>query len=141
MNPNQDGKVYEEVELRLRSSLSAHNCTGYEVMFRCSKTPKAYCNVARWEGPLGRFTMLKETLGSKYGVQDGDEVRATMFGNVLTVFINGAQVVRLQRRQVHERKPRDRVLSRRSHRRDRRIRVFKFHGNRQIERRRFSNSK
>ncbi len=95
VNPNQDGKVYEEVELRLRSSLSAHNCTGYEVMFRCSKTPKAYCNVARWEGPLGRFTMLKETLGSKYGVQDGDEVRATMFGNVLTVFINGAQVVQL----------------------------------------------
>ncbi|MGD0579825.1 MAG: hypothetical protein ABSC08_12950, partial [Bryobacteraceae bacterium] len=42
VNPDQDGKVYEEVELRLRSSLSAHSCTGYEVMFRCSKTPQAY---------------------------------------------------------------------------------------------------
>jgi hypothetical protein len=41
VNPNRDGKVYEEVELRLRSSISPHNCTGYEVMFRCSKIPEA----------------------------------------------------------------------------------------------------
>src|SRR5215472_13300558 len=46
VNPNQDGKVWEEVELRLRSRISPHNCTGYEVMFRCSKIPQAYCNVA-----------------------------------------------------------------------------------------------
>jgi hypothetical protein len=39
--------------------------------------------------------MLKETQGSKYGVQDGDVVKATMIGNVLTVFINAAQVVQL----------------------------------------------
>jgi hypothetical protein len=39
--------------------------------------------------------MLKETQGSKYGVQDGDVVKATMIGNVLTVFINGAQVVQV----------------------------------------------
>jgi hypothetical protein len=63
VNPNQDGKVWEEVELRLRSSISPHKCTGYEVMFRCSKIPKAYCNIARWEGPLGKFTMLKQTEG------------------------------------------------------------------------------
>jgi len=50
VNPNQDGKVWEEVELRLRSSISPHNCTGYEIMFRCSKIPKAYCNIARWGG-------------------------------------------------------------------------------------------
>ncbi len=28
VNPNQDGKVWEEVELRLRSSISPHSCTG-----------------------------------------------------------------------------------------------------------------
>lgn len=95
MNPNQDGKVLEEVELRLRSSISPHNCTGYEVMFRCSKIPRAYCNIARWEGPLGRFTMLKETYGSAYGVKDGDVVKATMIGKVLTVYINGAQMIQL----------------------------------------------
>ena len=95
VNPNQDGKVWEEVELRLRSSISPHNCTGYEVMFRCSKIPKAYCNIARWEGPLGKFTMLKQTEGSKYGVKDGDVVKASMIGNVLTVYINGTKMIQV----------------------------------------------
>jgi hypothetical protein len=95
INPNQDGKVFEEVELRLRSSISHHNCTGYEVMFRCSKTPQAYCNIARWEGPLGKYTMLKETHGSEYGVKDGDVVKATMIGKVLTVYVNGVQMIQL----------------------------------------------
>jgi hypothetical protein len=95
VDPNQDGKVWEEVELRLRSSLSPHNCTGYEVMFRCAKTPHAYCNIARWEGPLGKFTFLKKTEGSKYGVRNGDVVKASMIGNVLTVYINGVPVVQV----------------------------------------------
>jgi len=93
VNPNQDGKVWEEVELRLRSSISPHKCTGYEIMFRCSKIATAYCNIARWEGPLGKFAMLKQTEGSKYGVKDGDVVKASMIGNVLTVYINGERVI------------------------------------------------
>ena len=95
VNPNQDGKVWEEVELRLRSSLSPRNCTGYEIMFRCTKIPQAYCNIARWEGPLGEFTYLKKSEGSKYGVKNGDVVKASMIGNVLTVSINGVQVVQV----------------------------------------------
>jgi len=95
VNPNQDGKVWEEVELRLRSSISPHNCTGYEIMFRCSKIPKAYCNVARWEGPLGKFTMLKQTEGSAYGVKDGDVVKASMIGKILSVYINGVQMIQI----------------------------------------------
>ena len=87
-----DDQVYEEVELRLRSSLSAHNCTGYEVMFRCSKSPKAYCNIARWDGILGAWMMLKETHGSQYGVADGDVVKASIKGDMITVWINGVQV-------------------------------------------------
>jgi hypothetical protein len=94
-NPNQDGKVWEEVELRLRSSITPHNCTGYEVMFRCTKIPQAYCNIARWDGPLGKYTMLKETGGSRYGVKTGDVVKATMIGKILTVYINGKQVVQI----------------------------------------------
>jgi hypothetical protein len=95
VNPNQDGKIWEEVELRLRSSVSPHQCTGYEVMFRCSKIPKAYCNIARWEGPLGKFTMLKQTEGSQYGVKDGDVVKASMIGRILTVYINGVQMIQI----------------------------------------------
>lgn len=95
VNPNQNGKVWEEVELRLRSSISPHNCTGYEVMFRCTKIPQAYCNIARWEGPLGKFTYIKKMQGSKYGVKNGDVVKATMIGNVLTVYINGVQMIQV----------------------------------------------
>lgn len=85
--------IYEEVELRLRSSLSPHNCTGYEVMFRCSKSPKAYCNIARWDGLLGAFMMLKEAHGSQYGVADGDVVKASIKGEVITVWLNGVQIL------------------------------------------------
>ena len=95
MNPNRDGKVWEEVELRLRSRISPHHCTGYEIMFRCSKIPQSYCNIARWEGPLGKFTMLKQTEGSKYGVKDGDVVKASMIGSVLSVYINGVQMIQV----------------------------------------------
>jgi hypothetical protein len=95
VHPNQNDKVWEEVELRLRSSMTPHSCTGYEVMFRCSKIPQAYCNVARWEGPLGKFTYLKNLGGSKYGVKTGDVVRASMIGDTLTVYINGEQIFQL----------------------------------------------
>ena len=93
VNQNQDGKVWEEVELRLRSSLSPHKATGYEIMFRCSKSAHAYCNVARWEGPLGKFTYLKKAGGSQYGVANGDVVKASMIGNVITVYKNGVQML------------------------------------------------
>jgi hypothetical protein len=95
VNQNKDGKVWEEVELRLRSSISPHHATGYEVMFRCAKTPQAYCNIARWEGALGKFSYVKQVVGSQYGVADGDVVKASIIGNVITVYINGIQMIRV----------------------------------------------
>lgn len=95
VNPVDDGSANEEVELRLRSTIAPHSCTGYEVMFRCTKAANAYCNVARWEGPLGKYSMLKENYGSQFGVKTGDVVKASMIGNVLTVWINGVQVTQL----------------------------------------------
>ena len=91
MNPNE--KIYEEVELRLRSSLSAHKATGYEILFRCLKTDSAYAEIVRWNGPLGDFTYLSRAKGSRYGVADGDVVKATIVGNVITAYINGVQVL------------------------------------------------
>lgn len=90
---NQNDKIYEEVELRLRSSLSAHRATGYEVNFRCSKTGSAYTQIVRWNGRLGRFTILKTAEGSRFGVAEGDVIEATIFGNVITSYINGGQVL------------------------------------------------
>jgi len=87
-----DDKAWEEVELRLRSKLGPHNCTGYEVMFRCSKSPQAYCNIARWDGILGAFMMLQENHGAQYGVADGDVIKASIKGEVITIWLNGKQI-------------------------------------------------
>jgi hypothetical protein len=90
---NQNDQIYEEVELRLRSAFSAHKGTGYEILFRSSKTAKAYCEIVRWNGPLGSFTYLDRAKGSQCGVANGDVVKATMVGNAITAYINGVQVL------------------------------------------------
>jgi len=90
---NQKDEIFEEVELRLRSSLSAHKATGYEINFRCLRTDKAYTQIVRWNGPLGDFTYLNAKGGSPFGVADGDVVKATIIGSVITVCINGTKVL------------------------------------------------
>ena len=92
-NVNSTERVYEEVELRLRSSLSARRATGYEINFRCSKTQKAYAQIVRWDGGFGKFTYLATQNGAQYGVADRDVVKATVVGNVITAYINGVQVI------------------------------------------------
>jgi len=89
---NQTDSVYEEVELRLRSTISAHNITGYEINFRCSKTGNAYSQIVRWNGALGNFTYLSAKDGAQYGVTDKDVVKATIVGSVITVYLNGVQI-------------------------------------------------
>ncbi len=86
----QRGQVYEEVEIRLRSALSAHSNTGYEVNFRCTHDGSQYVEIVRWNGPLGKFTYLKKAVGP--GLRDGDVVKAIIVGRVITAYINGAQV-------------------------------------------------
>lgn len=89
---DQTDSRYEEVELRLRSTISAHNSTGYEINFRCLKTANAYSQIVRWDGPLRAFTFLRTYRGAQFGVTDKDVVKATMIGNVITVYINGVQI-------------------------------------------------
>lgn len=89
----QTEEYFQEVELRLRSTIALHVCTGYEVFFRCLKTENAYAEIVRWNGPRGDFTSLRKLSGPNYGVQDGDLVEATIDGNVLRGFINGVEVI------------------------------------------------
>ena len=79
-----DSTTFEEVELRLRSSLSAHSCTGYEVNFSV-KPDNPYCQIVRWNGPLGDFTLLD---ARSVGVVNGDVVKATAVGSTITCYIN-----------------------------------------------------
>ena len=90
---NQTEKYYQEVEIRLRSSLSPHRCTGYEVFWRCLKTQNAYAEIVRWNGKVGDWTSLKKHTGAQYGVKDGDLVKATIAGNVIKGYVNGVEVI------------------------------------------------
>jgi hypothetical protein len=92
---NQNDSYSEEVEIRLRSAMSAHSNTGYEILFKCSKTTNAYMEIVRWNGPLGNFTYLIRRPGAQYGVKNGDVVKATIVGNVITAYINGVEVARV----------------------------------------------
>jgi hypothetical protein len=90
---NQTEKYYQEVEIRLRSTLTPHHCTGYEVFWRCLKTQKAYAEIVRWNGKVGDWTSLKKHTGAQYGVKDGDLVEATISGNVIKGYVNGVEVI------------------------------------------------
>jgi hypothetical protein len=80
---------WPEVEIRLRSSISAHSCTGYEINF-ATVNGGDYIQIVRWNGPYGNFTYLADVRG--YQVNTGDVVKATIVGNVITAYRNGAQV-------------------------------------------------
>ena len=89
---NPKDSCYQEVELRLRSTLTPHSCTGYEISFKATKTSGAYLIIVRWNGPIGDFTYLVNTAGAQYGVTEGDVVKATIVGNVITAYLNGTTV-------------------------------------------------
>ena len=90
---NQTEKYYQEVEIRLRSTITPHSCTGYEVFWRCLKSENSYAEIVRWNGKVRDFTSLKKLIGPQYGIKDGDLVEATVVGNVLKGFINGVEVI------------------------------------------------
>ena len=90
---NQTEEYFQEVQIRLRSTLTAHRCTGYEVIWRCLTTENAYVEIVRWNGPVGDFTSLARAEGLSYGVKTGDLVEATVDGTVITAFTNGAEVL------------------------------------------------
>jgi hypothetical protein len=80
---------YPEVELRLRSTLSAHSCNGYEIAFSLKPNDMAYLIIIRWNGPLGDFTYLFNQKGSQYQAKTGDILKATVAGNVISAYKNG----------------------------------------------------
>jgi hypothetical protein len=85
------GKTFgsPEVELRLRSSLSAHVAAGYEISNSVSSDTSAYLIIVRWNGPLADFTYLANLRGRQYGVKTGDVVKATIVGNIIRAYKNG----------------------------------------------------
>jgi hypothetical protein len=83
--------IFEEIELRLRTTITPHKITGYEVNFRCTSDGSQYVEIVRWDGPLGRFTYVGRAAGP--GIRDGDIVKAVVSGAEITVYVNGSQVL------------------------------------------------
>lgn len=78
-----------EVELRLRTVITAHAITGYEVL--CSIVAEfPYIQIVRWNGPLGDFSYLGET---KEGCRKGDVLKAVINDTRIVVYKNGNQVL------------------------------------------------
>lgn len=82
------GGLFEEVELRLRTTVAANSITGYEI--NCSIIPNnPYLQIVRWNGPLGSWTELD---GRSVGCKNGDVLKATAVGNTITAYKNGTAV-------------------------------------------------
>ena len=102
---NQTNKYFQEVEIRLRTTITPHSCTGYEVFWRCLKTDEAYAEIVRWDGVIKTWKSLTRKAGPEFGVKDGDIVEACIIGNEIRGYINGVLVTHGDRRRVRRRQP------------------------------------
>jgi hypothetical protein len=69
--------VYEEVELRLMTTITADSITGCEINSSIATGQNSYIEVVRWNGALGSFTILGEWDGIGSSV-NGDVLHATL---------------------------------------------------------------
>src|SRR3974390_1148462 len=88
---NPDAPCVQELEILLRWTGSPHRTTGYECFARCVSSAASYVQIVRWDGPLGKFTYLADMRGTNCGLQNGDVLKASVIGNVITVYINGIE--------------------------------------------------
>jgi hypothetical protein len=90
LNPNAANTgTNKEVELLLRWSDSAHSATGYECNIHHQGL---YAQIVRWNGPYGSFTEIGRA-PSPPQPKSGDVMKATIVGNVITVYVNGVQIM------------------------------------------------
>ena len=84
-----DSESNEEVEIRLRSTMTSGSSTGYEFLFSVL-AGNPYCQIVKWNGAVNAFTLLNAT-GT--GVANGDVIEADANGSTLTASINGSVVL------------------------------------------------
>ena len=90
----------EEVELRLRNTITAHWASGYEILFgesNGSNGSQYYLGIGYWRGPLNDFTRVGQPPGTillrnDISTHDGDVVKATIIGSRITAYINNVPV-------------------------------------------------
>jgi hypothetical protein len=88
-----NASVTHEAELLLRFADATSGARGYECLF-------AYfggVQIVRWNGTQGNYTVLRSTAGNEHlgrGLVTGDVIKATISGNVISVYINGTLLAR-----------------------------------------------
>ncbi|HVW69113.1 MAG TPA: hypothetical protein VHB68_09060 [Steroidobacteraceae bacterium] len=88
LSPDLDPRCVHEVEVLLRFSDAPHHATGYE----CNLAYDGhYCEIVAWNGAIGDFTKLAR--GSVPAVRTGDVLTGVAKGNVITIYMNGREVV------------------------------------------------
>ncbi len=83
---------FEEIELRLRTTITPGSITGYEINFSASSSSSAYIQIVRWNGPFGSFNYLNTRNGP--GIHTGDRLCASIVTganhvSTIKVTING----------------------------------------------------
>ncbi|MEO8637464.1 MAG: LamG-like jellyroll fold domain-containing protein [Candidatus Taylorbacteria bacterium] len=92
---NPTGSAVEELEIRLRSSISAHSNTGYELTYGLSPTGTQYYSIVRWNGALGNFTVLANLSAAQGApfLTDNSTIKGTMIGNTITLYVNNVSIL------------------------------------------------
>ncbi len=86
--------TFSEIELLLRGTISAHSAQLYECYFSVCAAPDRYAHITRWNGAFNSFTDLVSLDNSTAPtLNNGDTIRATVVGTVITVYVNGGIVM------------------------------------------------
>lgn len=80
----------QELEILMRWSDSAGSAQGYECMIHHDG---GYAQIVRWNGPFGDFNVLGGA--SAPGFKNGDTIKATAVGSVITLFHNDVPIVQV----------------------------------------------
>ena len=92
-SPNLNTSITHEVELLLRFSDSTSGARGYECLFAFF----GGVQVVRWNGTQGNYTVLNSTAGAGSlgrALASGDVIKATITGNVISLYINDVLMAR-----------------------------------------------
>jgi hypothetical protein len=79
-----------EVELLLRCSDAPGSVRTYECNFNAGNGSQ----IVRWNGPVGDFTVLANGTSPHPPFQDGDVLKATVYGSTIVAYVNDLEIVR-----------------------------------------------
>lgn len=91
-DPSLPSSDSNELELMLRVTDSGSTASAYEVLWQSYGGQQ----IVKWNGPFGSFTVLQATQLSYFNrpLANGDVLKASVIGNVITMYVNGVATQR-----------------------------------------------